>query len=58
MTVMMMMMMMTMIIMMMTRYLLGRIISALLSEVNIHYWTSGGSTLGIVRFAVIDSSCC
>jgi len=30
-------------------YSLGRIISALFSEENIHYWTSGGSTLGIVR---------
>ena len=36
-----------------TRYLLGRIISALLSEANIHYWTSGGSTLGIVRLTFL-----
>ena len=39
-----------MMMMVMSRYLLGRIISVLLSEANIHYWTSGGSTLGIVRF--------
>ena len=39
--------------MVMARYSLGRIISALLSEENIHYWTSGGSTLGIVRFILL-----
>ena len=33
------------------RYSLGRVISAVLDEANVHYWTSGGSTLGIVRCA-------
>ena len=32
------------------RYQLGRVLARVLEEAGVNYWTSGGTTLGIVRY--------